>query len=168
MALEIERKFLVIDDGWRALAHSNVHIVDYLIARFDTGKARIRVCDGAATLTIKGQRKKFTRSEFHMPVAPDEASAMIDEFAIGRGLEKRRYEVRTGELTWQVDEYLGRLAGLVMADIELPSESHAFHRPSWIGPEITADHRYSSSVLAKAVQGENAAAQVALLVRAGG
>lgn len=154
MAIEIERKFLVLGDDWRGQVSRSHLIKDYLIARFETGKARIRDCDGKATLTVKGNRTGVSRSEFHFDLSPDQARDMIAELPSSPGLEKRRHEVLFAGLLWEVDEYFGPLSGLVTCDVELPHEQHDFCRPSWAGPEITHDSRYSSAQLARAMHAD--------------
>jgi adenylate cyclase len=148
VALEIERKFLVIGDGWREQARTTLSITDHLIARFEMGKARIRMCNNAATLTFKGKRRGISRSEYHIDLSPDEAEAMIADFSVAPPLQKRRHEVEANGLVWQVDEFGGSLTGLVTADVELPSEQHELVLPSWVDREITLDRTYSSSTLA--------------------
>lgn len=148
MAVEIERKFLVAGEDWRSQASASRHIVDHLIARFETGKARIRMCDGAATFTLKGQRIGLSRSEYHLDLSPADAAGMVEEFASSPALEKRRHEVHLDGVVWQIDEHLGVLSGLVTADVELPDERHQLALPRWAGPEITHDRRYGSRALA--------------------
>jgi adenylate cyclase len=148
VALEIERKFLVVGYGWRGKARTTLTITDHLIARFEMGKARIRMCNNAATLTFKGQRNGISRSEYHIDLSLDEAQAMVAEFAVTPPLEKRRHEVEAHGLVWQVDEFGGPLSGLVTADVELPSEQHELLVPEWVGREITLDRTYSSGTLA--------------------
>jgi adenylate cyclase len=161
LALEIERKFLVKDYSWRASVTRSRHIEDHLIAKFENGKARIRVCESEITLTIKGPRRGFSRREYHVALSEDDGRSMIKDFAKGPGLEKMRHDVLIGDLLWQVDEYLGHLRGLVTADVELANEEQSFIEPSWVGMEITGDTRFSSSVLAKAVElGEPATSQL--------
>lgn len=161
MGLEIERKFLVVTETWRTDVVRSLHIEDHLIADFPKGKARIRICAGTATLTLKGNRIGACRSEFNLPLTLPEAAAMAQEFADVQPLEKRRHEVRVSNLLWQVDEYLGPLAGLVTADAELPEEDHSLVLPPWAGPEITADVRFGSRTLAGAIkQGKTAIAGV--------
>ena len=141
MAIEVERKFLVSSDGWRTQVQSSRLIVDHLIAQFETGKARIRLCDGGAVLTLKGQRRGLARREYHLPLPWADAQAMVAEFSSAPALEKCRHEVEVAGLIWQVDEYSGGLAGLVTADVELPSEEHPIILPDWAGPDITHDDR---------------------------
>jgi len=68
MTIEVERNFLVSSDGWRTQVQSSRLIVDHLIAQFETGKARIRLCDGSSVATLKGQRRGLERSEYHLPL----------------------------------------------------------------------------------------------------
>lgn len=154
MAIEIERKFLVINEDWRPAAVSSRHIADHLIARFDAGKARIRVCNNASTLTFKGLRRGIARSEYHIELSADDARDMIAEFSTSPALEKHRFEVEHDGLIWQVDEFGGPLAGLVTVDVELPSRDHSIVPPSWTGAEITGDPRFSSGRLALAIKQE--------------
>lgn len=152
MAVEIERKFLVVGEGWREHVNASREIEDYLIASFEGGKARVRLCDGDPVLTIKGPRKGSSRSEYHLPLSPSDANAMIADFANGPGLRKIRHDVIFGGLTWQIDEFRSPIDGLFTADVELPDESHPVEMPDWAGLEITGDSRFSSSVLASATE----------------
>ncbi|TCS05372.1 CYTH domain-containing protein [Rhizobium sp. BK418] len=151
MSLEIERKFLVINDDWRPAVHSTVHIADHLIAQFDGGKMRIRFCRRSSTLTIKGARRGVMRSEYHIPLSDTDAEAIIGEFSDGPALEKQRHEVDVHGLCWQVDEYQGPLRGLVTADVELPDPDFPVAIPDWAGPEITGDMTFASRRLADAI-----------------
>jgi adenylate cyclase len=152
LGLEIERKFLVVTEKWRTDIIRSLQITDHLIDAFPKSKARIRICAGTATLTLKGNRAGISRSEFNLTLSLVDAAAMAQEFSGVQALQKRRHEVRVSSLVWQVDEYLGPLAGLVTADAELPAEDHPLVLPPWAGPEITADVRFSSSALARATQ----------------
>ncbi len=153
MSIEIERKFLVTSDAWRDQTLGCHHIKDYLVARFETGKARIRVCDDQATLTIKGNRTGFPAASF-ISICHPTSGDMISEFPSAPSLEKRRHDIQFCGLLWQVDEYLGALAGLVTCDVELPHERHEFPRPSWAGRDITHDSRYSSAQLTRAMHAD--------------
>jgi adenylate cyclase len=152
LGLEIERKFLVVSERWRTDIIRSLHIKDHLIDAFPKGKARIRICAGTATLTLKGNRSGIRRSEFNLPLTLTDAAEMAQEFADVQPLEKRRHEVRVSNLVWQVDEYLGPLSGLVTADAEVPEEDHPLVLPTWVGPEITADVRFGSRTLAGAIK----------------
>ena len=97
---------------WRMQVRNSRLIVDHLIAHFKTEKARIRLCDGSAVLTLKGQRRGLARCEYHLPLTWADAQAMVAEFSSVPALEKCRHEVEVAGLIWQVDEYSGGLAGL--------------------------------------------------------
>ncbi|MCZ0961056.1 CYTH domain-containing protein [Paracoccus benzoatiresistens] len=152
LALEIERKFLVVHDTWRSRIVRSQHIEDHLIAVFPKGKVRIRICAGTAALTLKGNRQGIRRSEFHVPLTLAEAALMAEEFGGAPPLRKRRHDVAVSSLVWHVDEYTGPLSGLVTADVELPAEDHPLVLPPWAGPEITADCRFSSAAMVRAIQ----------------
>jgi CYTH domain-containing protein len=152
LPLEIERKFLVAKASWRTHAKHSRYISDHLVARFSSGKARIRICDNASTLTFKGLRQGLSRQEFHIPLEDEHAAGMIAEFATTPALEKQRHEVEVNGVTWQIDEFAGALHGLVTADVELPSETYNLTLPDWAGEEITGNRLFSSSTLALALQ----------------
>ncbi|WP_435169074.1 CYTH domain-containing protein [Falsirhodobacter sp. 1013] len=150
MLVEIERKFLITSGTWRAGVRKTWHITDHLIAKFELGKARIRICEGEAMLTFKGQRSGCKRSEYHIPLDDQHARAMIADFSTAPAIEKNRHDVEVAGLVWQVDEYLGPLAGFVTADVELLREDHPLVLPTWAGREITSDARFGSAALVTA------------------
>lgn len=161
MLVEIERKFLITSEAWRAGIRKTRHITDHLIAKFEGGKARIRICEGEAILTFKGPRRGCKRSEYHIALDDRHAHAMIADFSTAPAVEKNRHDVEVAGLVWQVDEYLGPLAGLVTADVELPREDHPLVLPTWAGREITSDARFGSSALvAAAHQGDGTIAKL--------
>lgn len=153
--VEIERKFKVTDDGWRAMVRETREIADHLIARFENenGKARVRICEDTPILTIKGPKRGFSRHEHHIQLHDADAKSLIETFSDSVPLTKIRHEVEYVGFIWQVDEYSGPLSGLVTCEIELPSEDAAFARPPWVGEEITGDERYSASMLADKLNG---------------
>ena len=150
MFVEIERKFLIKSDAWKSGIKRTSHITDHLIAKFDAGKARIRICDSVATLTLKGQKRGLKRKEYHITLKDHVARGLIEEFSTAPAIEKNRHEVSVAGMIWQVDEYLGSLAGFVTADVELPSENHALVLPDWAGREVTHDRRFGASALTDA------------------
>jgi CYTH domain-containing protein len=149
MAMEIERKFLVKGDAWRALAKPTMYRQGYL----NSAKERtVRVWtagDKQAFLTIKGLAVGATRAEYEYEIPFDEGKAMLDTLAEKPLIEKKRYKIHVGGLTWEVDEFLGDNAGLIVAEVELKSEDQAFDRPSWLGEEVTGDPRYYNANLIK-------------------
>ncbi len=147
MALEIERRFLLRSDGWRALVTGQVAIRDGLLLSDVGGKLRVRVTDGQATLTRKGPRLGFTRHEYEYPIPLAEAEEMMALLARGRILTKRRSFVPVGDLVWSVDEYDDPLRDVILAEVELPSEAHPLPLPDWAGEEITDDPAWRRSAL---------------------
>ena len=145
MALEIERKFLVKGDGWRAAGTAARDIRQFYLARTDGATVRVRITDGAdAVLTIKGTRAGMSRDEFEWPIPADDARAM-EALAQGRPIVKRRHLVRHGSECWEVDVFED---GLVLAEIELASEDTGFDRPDWLGREVTDDPTYYNAHMA--------------------
>lgn len=154
MAIEIERKFLVTNDGWRDAAHAVVpmaqgYLNDLGAVQSGAQKAsvRIRVQGELAYLNIKSRELGHTRQEYEYPVPVADARALL-ELCVGGLVDKRRHLVRVGAHLWEVDEFLGENAGLVVAEIELASADEAFVRPDWIGAEVTDQSRYYNLALA--------------------
>lgn len=148
MASEIERKFLVVGDGWKAEARAGKAMRQAYLAATDRAAVRVRIVDDAsATVTIKSAVPGLVRSEFEYAIPLDDARELLN-LRKGRLLEKRRYIVPAGKLRWEIDVFSGELTGLIVAEIELPSEDADFARPSWLGPEITGDRRYYNADLA--------------------
>ena len=140
MATEIERKFLVINQHWRS-----GEATDYRQGYLNLDKertVRVRVAGTAAYLTVKGITKGATRQEFEYPIPLHDASRMLASLCHQPLIEKHRYRLRHGELSWEIDEFFGDNAGLVIAEVELESEDQAFERPDWLGREVSDDPRY--------------------------
>ncbi len=150
MAREIERKFLVeqTDENaaWRGSESVSIR-QGYL--SFDKHRTvRIRVSNHRAWLTVKGISNGATRDEFEyeVPFADGEAMLKLCEESI---IEKRRFDFKAGNLTWEIDEFAGDNSGLVIAEIELESESQTIEIPEWAGQEVTDDTRYFNANLAR-------------------
>jgi adenylate cyclase len=145
LAVEIERKFRVTGDAWRN--DSGVLYRQGYLNRDKVRTVRIRIAGGAAFLTIKGKSTGATRAEFEYPVPMDDAQALL-ALCDGPLIEKTRYIVLHAGHRWEVDEFAGDNAGLVVAELELSAEDEAFERPAWLGEEVTHDARYFNSNLA--------------------
>lgn len=145
MAQEIERKFLVCGDDYKREAYAVSHIQQGYIGTKPGRTVRIRVRDGKAYLTIKGPAGKagLSRYEFETEISPADARDLLLLCEPGL-IDKHRYLVKSadGEHTWEVDEFHGDNDGLVMAEIELRSETESFEKPHFIGQEVTGDRRY--------------------------
>lgn len=154
MAIEIERKFLVAGDGWRAAAHEVLPMAQgYLndASSLDSGamrsSVRLRISGERAWLNIKSHETGCSRQEFEYPVPVADARALLG-LCVGGTIDKRRHLVRHGAHLWEVDEFLGDNDGLVVAEIELGSPDEEFERPDWLGAEVTDDTRYYNLALA--------------------
>ena len=147
MGIEIERKFLVVGDAWKR-APAVAYAQGYL-NRDKQRTVRVRIVEGQAWLTVKGVSAGATRAEFEyaIPVADAEQLLALCDGPLVRKL--RRVVVHEGS-TWEIDEFQGDNAGLVVAEIELRSEDEAFAAPAWLGAEVTHDARYFNSSLATA------------------
>ncbi|MBI3349350.1 MAG: CYTH domain-containing protein [Burkholderiales bacterium] len=147
MGIEIERKFLVTGDGWRQQASAQTRFSQGYLSRDPARTVRVRVAGSAAFLTIKGATRGATRAEFEYEVPLADAQALL-AMCDGPVVEKIRHLCPHEGMTWEVDEFLGANAGLVVAEIELESESQPFARPAWLGDEVTGDARYVNANLA--------------------
>lgn len=150
MAVEIERKFLVSKDALAALRpERSARMTQGYLSRAPGRTVRVRLEDDRAFLTIKGSAAGLERPEFEYAVPVTDAEEML-KLSDGPLIEKIRHYVLWGGLTWEVDEFLGENAGLIVAELELSSEDQEFERPSFIGEEVTSDRRYYNSHLAVA------------------
>lgn len=148
MAKEIERKFLVVGDSWRDQVISTTPMRQAYMATGRDRSVRIRIKnDKSARLTIKIGRSAVVRDEFEYDIPLADAEEMMD-LAIGNVIEKVRHTVQVGNFLWEVDVFQGAYNGLVTAEVEMQSEADKPLMPTWIGREVTGDHRYSNQALA--------------------
>lgn len=148
MPLEIERKFLVQGDGWRERAHQSTPMRHgYLTAPGAPASVRVRVEGDVGKLNVKQAVVGACRAEYEYEIPAHEADEMIRTLCRGLILKTRHYVNHAGHL-WEVDEFEGDNAGLVVAEIELASEGEPFERPEWLGDEVTSEHRYYNNALA--------------------
>ena len=154
MGIEIERKFLVAGDGWRAGAErvqamAQGYLNDLGAVEGGTQKAsvRVRIEGDRAFLNLKSRELGHTRQEFDYPLPVEDARQLL-ALCVGGLVEKRRHYVRHAGHLWEIDEFLGANAGLVVAELELDSADEAFVRPAWLGEEVTDSPRYYNLALA--------------------
>jgi CYTH domain-containing protein len=148
MAKEIERKFLTAGDAWRRAASSSHSIVQFYLVAAGDRSVRVRIRDGeTAMLTLKFGAGTRERDEFEYVVPLADAAAMRP-FAVGAAIEKRRHLVTHRGHLYEVDEFSGALAGLVVAELETPDAVAARDLPAWIGAEVTDDPAYANAMLA--------------------
>lgn len=145
MGLEIERKFLVDTQKWQPENEGTLMIQAYLgLAPNPT--VRVRIKGEKAFLTIKGRSESISRPEFEYEIPVDDAREMM-KLAISNPVEKIRHEIWYRGFCWEVDVFLGRNEGLILAEIELSSESQQFEKPVWILNEVSSDGRFYNSFL---------------------
>ncbi len=149
MASEIERKFLMRDDSWRASADAGRSFRQFYLAAREGLSVRLRIVDEReARLTVKtGTGMRRGEYEYGVPL---EDARELEAARIGRVVEKRRFRVPLGALCVEVDVFSAALAPLVLAEIELPDDGHAIDLPPYLGREVTGDPRYTNAALALA------------------
>ena len=148
MAKEIEQKFLVVGQGWREAATSRAELLQFYLLREEGRSVRVRVADGvSARLTLKFGGAGRIRDEFEYELPLADAKEM-QAFAIGTPIVKTRHVVPVGKHVWEVDEFAGELAGLVMAEVESSEPVPATEMPSWVGREVTDDAAFYNLSLA--------------------
>jgi adenylate cyclase len=141
MPREIERKFLLLSEGWRALAERRQRMTQGYIAASDRVSVRVRVAGDDARLNIKSGGLVASRLEYEYAVPVADARELL-AVAVGPLVEKTRHFVPYGGMTWEVDEFHGDNSGLVVAELELDREEQMFARPPWAGAEVTHLPRY--------------------------
>lgn len=148
MAKEIERKFLVRSEAWKAQAASSASLLQAYIAIGEDRNVRVRIKDGqTATLTIKLGRNALVRDEFEYEIPVADAEELVGA-AIGTVIEKTRHKVPLEGKTFEIDVYQGFYAGLVVAELELAHEDDRVPQADWLGQDVTGDERYSNMMLA--------------------
>ena len=149
MAIEIERKFLVVDDGWRDQVEDETRLVQGYLTEEARLTVRARIRGEMAWLTLKGASRGISRLEFEYPIPVADAETLLRELAVSPLIEKTRYCVRHGGRLWELDVFAGANAGLVLAELELERVDDAFERPDWLGTEVSDDPRYFNVNLAR-------------------
>lgn len=144
MGREIERKFLVRGEAWRALGVGVRYVQGYLC---DRPTVRVRLAGEKAYLTIKGPYSQSGRAEFEYAIPVADAEEMLNTLCHRPLIEKVRYRIPFDDVTWEVDEFGGENQGLILAEVELSSPTQPIVIPDWIGLEVTQDARYYNSNL---------------------
>lgn len=148
--IEIERKFLVTSEGYKLEAYRATKILQGFLNSDPNRTVRVRVMGDRGYLTVKGisNTSGTSRFEWEREIPKKEAEALLLLCEPGV-IEKMRYELQQNQHTFEVDEFLGANEGLVIAELELASETETYERPSWLGEEVTGDIKYYNSQLAK-------------------
>jgi adenylate cyclase len=145
--IEIERKFLLADDGWRALVERHAYMAQGYLGGTHAS-VRVRVAGADAWLNIKSRTLGTSRLEFEYPIPRGDAEQMLRELADGPLVSKTRHYVTLDTHTFEIDEFDGDNAGLIVAEVELEHVDESFPRPPWLGREVTEDARYYNINLA--------------------
>ncbi|HEY4323654.1 MAG TPA: CYTH domain-containing protein [Mucilaginibacter sp.] len=147
MGVEIERKFLVDHEKWGKVnkPQGTYYRQGYLL-NDDERTIRIRVTDKQGYVTFKGESSGISRKEFEYTIPVEDGIELLNHFAKSE-LEKIRYRIYFAGKLWEVDEFLGKNKGLIMAEIELNHETEEFEKPDWITVEVSDDGRYYNSYL---------------------
>ena len=148
MGKEIERKFLVKGAAWRNSSQGVLYRQGYLNSAKEC-TVRVRLAGDKGFLTIKGLTVGAARAEYEYEIPAADAKVMLETLAEKPLIEKIRYKIPYAGLTWEIDEFMGDNAGLIVAEVELASEAQTFNKPDWAGTEVTNDARYFNSNLAR-------------------
>ena len=139
MGIEIERKFLVINNNYKKLS-SPFHCAQGYIC--ENPLTRIRIINDKSYITLKGINQGIRRSEYEYEIPILDAKNLLDEFCENPIIEKNRYKILITNTLWEVDEFLGDNLGLVVAEVELKNENDTFDKPDWIGEEVSYEDKY--------------------------
>lgn len=149
MATEIERKFLVTNDGWRTAADAGTAYRQGYLVGAKQASVRVRIEGSAARLNIKSATLGVTRQEYEYAIPLADAAAMLDSLCEKPLIEKTRHHVHFGGRLWEVDVFAGDNAGLVVAEVELEAEDAPLEVPPWAGREVSHEPRYYNVCLVK-------------------
>jgi len=148
--IEIERKFLILNNDFKKEAATQKRIVQGYLNSHPERTVRIRIKGEQGFITIKGKGNESgtTRMEWEREIPATDAEQLLALCEKG-AIDKIRYEVKAGNHLYEVDEFFGENAGLIIAEIELNDENEAFEKPSWLGTEVTGDERYYNAYLSQ-------------------
>lgn len=149
MAIEIEHKFLLINDEWRPCVSRSVQFRQGYLSSEPTTSIRIRTCGDQAWINIKSATIGNQRSEYEYEIPFQDADEILSTLCHKPLIEKTRHFVLYGNHTWEIDEFEGDNEGLIVAEIELDHAEEKFDLPDWIGAEVTQDLRYYNNNLSR-------------------
>jgi adenylate cyclase len=147
MGIEIEKKFLLANDGWRNRIAKSVVFRQGYLAGSEKASVRVRIEGSEANINIKGATLGVRRQEFEYSIPFDDASELLSTLSNGPLIEKTRHYIFVGEHKWEIDEFQGDNEGLIVAEIELQDENEFFDKPDWLGKEVSLDKRYYNAML---------------------
>jgi adenylate cyclase len=147
MGIEIERKFLLNNDAWRSAAQQSSRIAQGYLSSDPNRIVRVRLKGEQGFITIKGKTEGIERVEFEYEIPKQDAIELLKLCPIL--LDKTRYLVEFAGYTWEIDEFHGTNAPLIIAELELTSSDEYFDKPEWLGEEVSDDPRYFNSYLSE-------------------
>jgi adenylate cyclase len=148
MPFEIEKKFLVTGEQFKQDAEKQVRIVQGYLSTVPERTVRIRIKGDTGYLTIKGigNESGATRYEWEKEISVSDAEELL-KLSEGGVIDKTRFLVKSGQHTFEVDEFYGDNQGLIVAEVELEDENEAFDKPQWIAEEVTGQDKYYNAML---------------------
>ncbi len=146
MPHEIERKFLVDTTRWTP-KNDGVHLVQGYLSSHPDRVVRVRIAGAVAKLTIKGRTRGISRAEYEYSIPVDDARQMLDDLCERPLIDKHRYTEQVDAHTWEIDIFHGENDGLVLAEVELASETEDVSLPAWVTREVSDDARYFNANL---------------------
>jgi adenylate cyclase len=149
MGMEIERKFLVKTMNWKKYSTQTIPIRQAYLCSDPERTVRVRLWGTEGKITIKSKAENASRLEFEYDIPSSEALEMLEALCLFPQIQKTRFLVPNGKHVWEVDVFEGHNEGLIIAEIELEAEDESFELPDWVGEDVTEDHRYSNSFLAR-------------------
>jgi adenylate cyclase len=149
MAVEIERKFLLVSEGWRDRIEKTLEMQQGYLSRDAQSSVRVRICGEQADINIKSTWDGIYRLEYEYPIPMEDALELMKHVAHRPLIEKRRHIVYVGRHCWEIDEFAGENEGLIVAEVELGAVDEPYECPDWLGREVSADARYYNSNLSK-------------------
>ncbi|MBL3526569.1 MAG: CYTH domain-containing protein [gamma proteobacterium endosymbiont of Lamellibrachia anaximandri] len=149
MPVEIERKYLVINNKWKIQVESEATLKQGYLATLPNASIRVRVAKGCAHLNIKSVTLGISRSEYEYEIPLEEGEEILANLTAGPIIDKVRYKVRCGNHIWDLDLFHGDNEGLIVAEVELDAEDETFEMPEWAGEEVSGDPKYYNASLVK-------------------
>ncbi|QQZ30659.1 CYTH domain-containing protein [Thiothrix subterranea] len=142
MATEIERKFLLVSDAWRALISRSESFRQGYLSSSKRASVRVRIADDTATLNIKGMTLGVQRPEYEYEIPLPDATELLDQLCERPLIEKTRHFIEFGGKLWEIDEFHGDNAGLIVAEVELDAPDEVIPMPDWAGADVSHLERY--------------------------
>lgn len=151
MAVEIEKKYLVLNSDWKKFVISSFDIVQGYLSTEPDRCVRVRIFGDKAFITIKGRKNNGVGSEFEYEIPLNDANYMLNNMCLDFVIRKTRHVCFVDGFYWEVDVFFDLNEGLILAEIEISKDNVKFPEilPTWIGEEVTENNKYFNATLAK-------------------